>query len=197
VTFLSRFGKLALAAAIVSTRGFTQPGPLQLISLTPPSGSGNAQTFTLTVADSHGGADVSQIGIYIAEQFDAAGASNACLAYYQRDTNRLFLAGDSGTDWNSGVLGEGQVLANGRCNLSLRDSRVMFSEDRATVHFAIAFTDSFRGSKLVYAYANSFGGSRDTGWKEAGSWTVTREAAAKGDVSNMAAGVDPNDLATK
>ena len=168
-----RLSSLTLPFAILCVHGLAQFGPLQMISLTPPSGSGNGQAFGLTVADSHGGADVSQVGIYIATNFDGADTTSACLAYYQRDTNRLFLAGDAAADWKSGVLNEGEPLANGRCSLSLRDSRVSFSGDRVTVQFAITFGESFRGSKLVYAYANSFANSRDTGWKEVGSWMVT------------------------
>ena len=153
------------------------------------------------MADSHGGADVSQVGIYLAANFDGADATNACLAYYDRSTNRLFLAGNAATDWSSGVLNEGEPLGNGRCRLSLRDSRVSVSGDRVTVQFAITFDGSFRGSKLVYAYANSFGNSRNTGWKEVGSWTVTPDAVPAADPARAAvaaaAGVDPNDLATK
>ena len=141
---LHRFSSLTLPFAILCARGFAQSGPLQMISLTPPSGSGIGRTFGLTVADSHGGVDVSQVGIYLAAKFDGADATNACLAYYDRSTNRLFLSGNAATDWSSGVLNEGEPLGNGRCRLSLRDWRVSFAGDRATVQFAITFDESFR-----------------------------------------------------
>ncbi len=195
-----RISRLTLPLAILCARGFAQLGPLEVISLAPPSGSGNGQTFSLTVADSHGGAEVSQVGIYIAEKFDGADTTNACVAYYDRSSNKLYLAGDGHSDWSSGVLKEGEGLANGRCGLSLRDSEVGFSGDPVTVRFAMAFTEAFLGSKQVYVYANSFGNSRNTGWKPAGSWLVARDAAGASDtaaVAANAAGADPNDLPTK
>ena len=152
------------------------------------------------MADSQGGRDISQVGIYIAASFDGADPSHACLAYYDRSANRLFLAGNAAAEWSSGVLNEGEPLTNSRCSLSLRDSGVSFSGDRVTVQFAIAFDGSFRGRKLVYAYANSFGNSRNTGWKEVGSWTVTPDSVPAADLARAAAavaGADPNDLATK
>ena len=52
---------LALACAPI----LAQPRPLELISLTPPTGSGYDVTYRLTVADGSDAASVSAVGLYV------------------------------------------------------------------------------------------------------------------------------------
>src|SRR5205814_4420597 len=89
-----------------------QRGPLELVTLTPPSGRGNSQLFGLTVSDGNGGNDVASVGLYVTERFAAAQPANSCLAYYDRTANKIYLADDSGNNWKSTGLGSNSDLRN-------------------------------------------------------------------------------------
>jgi len=106
---MGRLGLLALACC-ASMDG--QTGAVQLVSLTPPGGSGGSQTFDLTVSDTNGAADIASVGIYFAASFNGGRPADACLAYYDTGTNRILLSDDAGIKWISSPLGNGPALAN-------------------------------------------------------------------------------------
>ena len=196
-----RLSSLTLPFAILCVHGLAQSGPLQLISLTPPSGSGNGQVFGLTVADSHGGADVSQVGIYIAANFDGADTTSACLAYYQRDTNRLFLAGDAAADWKSGVLNEGEPLAKRPVQLVLAGlaSQLLGRPGYGSIcdHVWRVIPGKQAGVRLCELLCQLAGHGMERGRQLDGDRGLSSGRRPARAAVAAAAGVDPNDLATK
>jgi YD repeat-containing protein len=178
---------LALAPAV-----FAQP-PLEIRSLTPPSGSGYSTTFKLTVE----GGGVASVGVYITSQFDGVRPAAACLAYWDRNADAFFLADNSGAAWHRTAARAGAPVENSQCRIVPAESGATVDGERVTVEFAVRFLHGFEGSKLVYAYANAFGDSRNTGWREVGSWRVTDPGprpSAEALAAAAAGTADPNDL---
>src|SRR5216683_655514 len=91
---------------------WAQRGALEIQALRPPSGSGLSQTFSLTISDGNRGADVSTIGLYVTERFNAARPGGACLMYYDRMTGEVRLADDAGGNWRSSAMRAGRPLGN-------------------------------------------------------------------------------------
>jgi len=122
---------------------------------------------------------------------------------------RCGLADDAGGNWQSSATRTGRPVGNSQCTVNAAESRVTMAGDQLTVEFAVRFAAGWKGSKLVYAYANSFGDTRNTGWKEVGSWLVAEEredsapqpAEARGpsrlNMGEATAAPDPNDAPTK
>jgi hypothetical protein len=184
-------GKWTTALAAMCVPAGAQLGPLEIRSLTPPSGSGYAATFRLAVSDGKDGSSVSNAGIRIGE---------GCLAYWDRNADAFFLANDGGTGWRRMAAQAGGALENSRCRLMVADSHVTAGGDPVTVEFALQFLKGFEGSKLIYAYASAPGDTRNTGWQEVGSWKVTDEGvqpSAEAVAAAAAGGTDPNDLPAK
>src|SRR4051794_24510255 len=73
--------RIAAIFLMISAGVWAQNSSLELVSLTPPSGSGDRQIFRLTVGDGNGGRDIVSAGIYIGAQFDATRLSEACVVY--------------------------------------------------------------------------------------------------------------------
>ena len=137
-----------------------QSGALEQVSLTPPSGSGEAQVFRLNVADGNSGRDVASVGLYIGQRFDASRPDGACVVSFD--------------------VARGEVSAAGAraCSVSAAESGATVAGDRVTVAFALRFVPEFAGSKRIWAYSSSAGDTRRTGWKEVGSWLVQEDGQA-------------------
>jgi hypothetical protein len=138
-------------------------------SVTPSSGSGMSQSFTLQYSDSAGAADISSALAW----FGPAGASaaNTCAAYYERSVNTLFLLNDPGTQWMPGVLGSASTLRNSQCSIALATTTVSLAGQVLTVNLPVTFAAAFSGAKNVSLFAGSATGVT-TGWELRGSWTV-------------------------
>src|SRR5262249_4006968 len=109
----------------------------------------------------------------------------------------FFLSDNAGTGWRRTATRGGSGVENGRCRIVPADSRVIADRDPVTVEIAVQFQRGFEGTKLVYAYGNAFGDTRNTGWREVGTWRVkpagtrpTRETMAEATANTT----DPNDL---
>jgi Zn-dependent metalloprotease len=142
--------------------------PVQAISVSPNSGSGSTQSFTLQYSDTNGASDVVSARVRF-------GASNVgpgtCTARYNAATGAVGILDDAGTTWNdTGVMGGG-TLANSQCTLNLASSSATANGNDLTVVFNITFTASFAGVKQIYMLAVSAGGG-NTGWIQRGTWTV-------------------------
>jgi hypothetical protein len=164
--------RIAASFLMVCAGLWAQRSPLELVSLTPPSGSGDRQVFRLTVADGNGARDLVSAGLYIGAQFDAAHLSEACVVYADVRARQFSTA------------------AGSPCAVSQVDSPVTTSGDRTTVSFGVHFAPGFAGSKRIWAYANSAGDTRNTGWKEVGSWLVQQQPAGASDQAPVA--TDPD-----
>ena len=66
------------------------------VSVTPNSGSGTSQTFTLQYSDTAGAANLQQVWVYFNATL-ANPASNACMLYYNAATSQINLLNDNAT----------------------------------------------------------------------------------------------------
>jgi uncharacterized repeat protein (TIGR01451 family) len=86
------------------------------ISVTPNSGSGVQQTFTLQYVDPLGATDLTQVWVWITSNYGTA--SNSCLVSYTRAANQIFLYNDAGTGGSSATLGVAGTLSNSQCSIN-------------------------------------------------------------------------------
>jgi hypothetical protein len=139
-------------------------------SVTPSSGSGLQQTFALQYSDPLGTSDVTSAWVWFTSNFNLTSAANACLVYYARATNLLFLLNDAGTVWSSATLGAAVTLSNSQCSVNVAAATAAQQGTLLTVNAPVTFTAGYAGLKGVYMYVA--GSSGNSGWQAMGSWTV-------------------------
>jgi hypothetical protein len=146
------------------------PPGVSAVDVTPSSGRGMSQTFTLRYADSRGASKLTSEWVWFAS------STGACLVYHERATNRVYLQNDAGTAWNNQMLGRASTLQGGSCAINLGNSSVSSSGSVLTLNLAISFTSAFSGPKTVRMFAYAAGGL-STGWQDRGSFTVSSSSA--------------------
>jgi hypothetical protein len=158
-----------LGSWTVTTADNLPPAPA---SVTPASGAGSSQTFSLVYSDPYGYGDLSWVQVDF--QTTLTGA-NACYLQYTRSTNTIQLINDAGTGYvgSGGTLGSVGTLVNSQCTLTLASSSTAISGNNLTVNVALSFTAAFQGSKNIYMGAVN-NGNVASGWQQTGSWTATQ-----------------------
>jgi len=143
---------------------------LNIISVTPNSGSGATQKYTYVVSDQKGASDLAQVFMDISAS--VGGSANSCYTRYDVASNSLYLLNDSGGAYLGPITPGGTlILTNSQCTLSAPGSSVSLSGNTLTANIALTFTPAFVGSRGLYVSANS--ATVNTGWQTLGSWTVT------------------------
>jgi phage baseplate assembly protein gpV len=141
------------------------------VSVTPNSGSGLRQTFTLQYADSLGAADLTSVWVWFTSNFSLASAANSCMFYYTRATNQLYFLNDAGTAWSSPVApGTAVTLSNSQCSINVAAASVTVSGTNLTLSIPVTFKTAYAGAKSTYMYAAGL--SASSGWQAPGTWTV-------------------------
>lgn len=151
----------------------SSPRPPSAVSVSPSSGSGGSQTFSFVFSDPNGGADITSANIILNNLETAVDGSHACFLYYDRVSNSVLLAADSGAGFVGGVTpGASQTVENSQCQLSGSGSSAITSGDRLTLSVALVFKPAFAGTKHWFVYAADHGGLTTPGYQVLGSWTV-------------------------
>jgi hypothetical protein len=153
-------------AAFVTKIAFPTSLPA-VLGVTPGSGSGLAQTFTLQFSDVSGATDITGVAILINTSTAVAGA---CSATYVPSQNVLALLTDAGTAPGTGITAGSGTQQNSQCILNGAGSSVTLSGTTLTLNLSLTFQSTFAGTKTVYLQAANPAGS--TGWLSKGSWTV-------------------------
>lgn len=135
----------------------------QLVSLTPASGSGQTQTFTLTASDSAGAADIRSADLMINSSFNG---SDACWIAFDR-TSGLKLQNDNGDNWGTG--------GNSQCVVRLLS--VNDSGNDMSVSLSVTFDRNWTGDRTIWAAANDAAGN-SSGYQQIGAYTVTAPGPA-------------------
>lgn len=141
-------------------------------SVTPASGSGLSQTFSVTVSDAADVTAISQVWVIINNEQSGA---NGCYISYVRSGNTLWLADNSGAWQAPAVVGSGVSLGNSQCSVNPASATVTTSGTRLTINLPLTFSTSFSGAKSVYALVLNNTG-QNSGWQSTGTWTVTASA---------------------
>jgi hypothetical protein len=152
---------------------WTVPGAVtvaEAISVTPSSGSGASQAFTLQYSDSAGATSLQQVWAYFNATL-ASPASNSCQLYYNVALNQINLMNDAGTLSLEATPGTATTLQNSQCSLNVAATTVAVSGNALTWNLPLTFQPGFAGAKNVYLYATDTAGS-NSGWQQRGAWTV-------------------------
>ena len=156
----------------ITTGSWTVPssGPPAVLSALPASGSGSAQTFTLTVADGAGAANISYAYFLVNSSLSAAGG---CYVEYNHAANTFRLQNDAGSGWLGPItLGSTASLSNSQCTITGNGASSIATGNNLAITIPTTFAFAFGGAKTVfgYAYDSAFTGS---GWITTGSWNTS------------------------
>src|ERR1017187_2220759 len=160
---VSPFGTAAWQAEGV----WTVPTQVQVVSVTPSSGSGLSQTFSLQYSDTAGSTDITSVSVLVNSSLSTV---TACSVVYTRASNTLALLTDSGALPSSSLTpGSGSQL-NSQCTLNGGGSSVTTSGTTLTLNLALTFQSAFGGVRNVYLQAVAPSGT--VAWQQKGVWTV-------------------------
>jgi len=152
---------LAFAVFVLSSR--VEAAQPQLVSVSPSSGSGLTQTFTLTVSDSAGASDIAGMNLLINTAFSG---TNACWFFYDHIGGQLYLASDDASQWNFATSG----AQNTQCYVQKVSSSD--SGNNASVAVSVTFGSGWLGAKTIWARAGDRAGA-DSGYQQMGTFTAT------------------------
>ena len=145
---------------------WTSP-PVVTMALTPLSGSGTQQSFTLQVTDSLSGSDLTTVGLLIGSTTSTSGA---CSVIYTSAQNTFALLTDAGTAPPTTIAPGSGTQQNSQCMLNGSGSSASISGTTLTLNLAITFQPAFTGSKNVYIdAANPY---ETVNWQLEGVWVV-------------------------
>jgi hypothetical protein len=136
--------------------------------MTPASGAGAGQTFSIHVADANGNADIAGLVLIINS---AINGQNACFLSYSRSANSIYLFRDADNSWQPLTLGAAGSVSNSNCSISGGALSVSASGNALTLSLPITFQAAFGGPKNFYVSATD-AGNLSSGWVTAGTWTV-------------------------
>ncbi|PWT99077.1 MAG: hypothetical protein C5B51_27885, partial [Terriglobia bacterium] len=140
-----------------------------VVSATPASGSGAAQTFGVTVTHPNGPAAIGNIAFLLNTGLSGV---NGCWVFFNPPSNTLQLANDAATGLSSPIaIGANASLSNSQCTVSAVSASVAVSGNNLTVYFPLSFSGLFAGLKTSFAITVDTGG-QNSGWLNTGSWTV-------------------------
>jgi hypothetical protein len=139
------------------------------VSVSPPSGSGLSQAFTWTVSSPSGYGNLSDVfALFNTSVF----FGNACYIHYNRTSNLLYLADNTGAYWIGGFVPGGSSSAgNASCTIYGTGSSVSASGNQLTLTVSVTFQPSFSGVKNEYLIAYDNEGLNST-WQQMETWTV-------------------------
>lgn len=158
-----------ITALTLSLSGSLYAAAPQLVSLTPSSGAGQSQTFTLTASDSDGASDISSMSLMVNSVFDG---QTGCWLNWVNENQQAFFNTDG---YNWAYLGPGANLENSRCSVQFVSANS--SGNSVSVSFNVTFKSAMTGTQNVYAQAISKAAEL-TGYQQMATWTVPSIAAA-------------------
>lgn len=150
-----------------------QPVPPALVSVSPSSGSGASQLFTVTISDANGNADISSALILINTTING---QNACFLSFNRSANVYYLLRDSDGVWQPVYPGTQASVTNGNCTLTGAALATSASGNNLVLQLPLSFSTSFSGTRNFYVSAADAGGL-SSGWAAGGTWNAAAPAA--------------------
>ncbi len=149
--------------------GAIQSGPMSE-SVTPSTGSGLTQTFTLQFSDSGGAASLQMVWQSFSASSNAL-APNSCTLFYIPSANTVYLAYDSASGWTGAPVGGYRTLQNSQCTVNVAGATVAIIGSTLTLSVPVTFSAAFAGTANIYLRSEDSAGN-DSGWVSRGSWTV-------------------------
>jgi hypothetical protein len=158
---------LYAADASVNTGWVAKAGVSQVSadSVSPGTGSGDAQVFTFVFSDSKEASNVLTTAMLINSTLTA---TNGCYLVFHRATSTVSLLWDSGTGSYGKPFGSNATIQNSQCALGVASMSV--SGTSTILSLPLSFKGAFTGPKNVYMYG--VGPNGNTGWVQKGTYSV-------------------------
>jgi hypothetical protein len=93
------------------------PSVVELISLTPNSGTGGLQTFTAVTKDGSGAFTIPFVELVMTAEPLGSFNGNGCFIFYAQASNVFYLLNDSATAFSGLVAGSAGSVSNSQCTL--------------------------------------------------------------------------------
>ena len=138
-------------------------------TVTPASGTGLSQSFTVVFSDANGASDIASAGVFFNGVYSTA---NGCYFEWRRATNTILLFRDSDSAYLPVTPGNAAAVENANCSITGAGASVALAGSQLTLTVPVTFKSAFVGAKSAYAYAAD-GGGLTSGWQSVGSWTPT------------------------
>ncbi len=138
-----------------------------VVSVTPNAGSGASQTFSFVFGDSQNPSNLSGAAILIGSSMTFP---NSCMVIYDQTEGTVQLEWDSASGSAGKPVGSSVVLENSQCAIGA--TSVVASGLTTTITMAITFENTFTGLKNIYLFGVDDGGTANTGWVQAGTFTI-------------------------
>ena len=142
------------------------PSAVELVSLTPNSGTGVSQVFTTVTKDGDGATTIPFVQFVMN---NGLSGFNGCFIHYDRASNVFFLLNDAGTAFSGMFAGSGQV-SNSQCTLHGAGSGGTVLGSNLTVTYVLEFSAGFTGTKKVFMQALDNTNCIQV-WRQMGTWT--------------------------
>ena len=134
----------------------------QMVSISPVTGSGMSQTFTLVYRDVNGAADL-QHAFFLMNA--TASATRGVYLYYQPSTNVIYLRDDYDTTWGNGsVIGSGGALGNSQVTIDVPHASVTRTGTDIALSLPMSFSSGFVGTKSLYLMGIDTAGAKPAGY---------------------------------
>ncbi len=146
--------------------------PISAVSVTPTSGTGQAQAFTFNYFDPNGYPNISGSQVLFSASTSAVGQ---CYILFARGTNQIALLDGTGNNPTLAPLGGQTVLQNSQCSVLAANSYQSGSGTNLFLTLFVAFKPAFAGAKNIYSGSTDNGGNRSA-FAQLGTWTVPATA---------------------
>lgn len=148
-------------------------------TITPSSGTalpGSTQIFTATYSDQDGCKTI-QFAYFLLNT--STNTSNCLYAYYDQNTNKIYLRNDANTAWLGGFApGSNNIIENSYVKINCAACSVAGSGSTLTLKWPVTFKDKFTGVKNSYLYVKDITGAYN-GWVKKGTFCIFRQPINK------------------
>jgi len=145
------------------------PNIVELISLSPNTGTGFSQTLTSVIKDGDGATTIPFVEFVMTGQPVNSFTGNGCFIFYARAANVFFLLNDAATAFSGLVAGSAGSVGNSHCTLNGVGSGGVSVGSNLTVTFNLTFSAGFAGTKQIYMQAADDTGNIEA-WHLMGTW---------------------------
>ena len=150
------------------TWNLAQPAAPTVTSVSPSSGAGSSQTFSLTLTDVNGAGDIVS-ALFLVNS--AINGNNACFISYNRSVNSFYLFRDFDGIWQAINPGSTSSVTNGSCTLNGVGLASAASGNSLTLTLPLTFKPGFAGARSIFATAAD-STRLESGWILAATWIV-------------------------
>jgi hypothetical protein len=140
----------------------TPEAPPSAVSVTPSSGFGTTQQFSLVASSPNGEGNLAFVDVLFATTF---GRANGCYLSYSVPTHQFSLLSDNGATLTSGQPGASLTLSNSQCSVNLAATTVTPSGDTLTIAPTVTFNSGFMTGLKIYMNVGDIPGF-STGFKK-------------------------------